>query len=77
MDTLQIKRVLFKIAKCYKEKYNCKLFYRVCACDRLPRTLPQNEEVIIICNLDPISMPGVFFTIVLPLIYYKLFTIDL
>lgn len=58
MDTLTIKRQFRKIAKDYRKRYGKKLFHRVCACDKLPRKVPLNQDAIIIFNTHPSSHPG-------------------
>lgn len=53
-----IRNALKKIAKIYESKNKKKIFYRVCACDMLPKRLPTNQDVMIICNTDKSTNPG-------------------
>lgn len=58
MDTFSIQRVLEKISDRYTKTYRKKLFFRVCACDLLPKRIPLNQDTIIIVNVDPSDSPG-------------------
>lgn len=58
MDTISIRKILKKIAESYEKKYKRKLYYKVCACDQLPKTLSKNKDAIIIVNSETSDKSG-------------------
>lgn len=58
MKTIAIRKILKKIAQSYEKSNKRKLFYRVCACDMLPKKVSYVHDWIIIVNLDESSRKG-------------------
>lgn len=58
MNTFAIEKILKKIAVEYKKKYKKKLFHHVCACDLLPKNVPNNQDIIIVVNIDESTSEG-------------------
>lgn len=58
MDTFDIRASLKKIAQSYKKTNKRKLYYRVCACDKLPKSLPYNQDAIIVVNNQTSQQSG-------------------
>lgn len=58
MDTFAIQSCLRKIAKSYANENKRKLYYRVCACDKLPKTIPYDQDVIIVINNQTSDQSG-------------------